>query len=181
MLLNTPLCDFGWQAPDFMLPDPDGQMHSLGSFIGENGLLIAFICNHCPYVKAIINRLVDDTAALQQRGVNTVAIMPNDYQNYPEDNPQNMTAFINRHHIPFPYLIDETQQAAKAYGAVCTPDFFGLNKDMKLQYRGRLDDAKLGSADKRQPELLEAMIKVAETGRGPEQQFPSMGCSIKWR
>ncbi len=181
MLMNTPICDFGWQAPDFKLPDPTGQLHSLGSLIGENGLLIAFICNHCPYVKAIINRLVDDAAALQQRSVNTVAIMPNDYQNYPEDSPKNMIAFINRHHIPFPYLIDETQQAAKAYGAVCTPDFFGLNKDAKLHYRGRLDDAKMGPADKRQPELLGAMIKVVETGQGPKHQIPSMGCSIKWR
>ncbi len=181
MLLNTPICDFGWQAPNFTLPDPAGQLYHLDSLIGENGLIIAFICNHCPYVKAIIFRLVNDATALQQRGINTVAIMPNDYQNYPEDSPENMLAFINRHHIHFPYLIDETQQVAKTYGAVCTPDFFGLNADGKLHYRGRLDDSKMGVADKRQPELLEAMIKVSETGRGPEHQFPSMGCSIKWR
>ena len=113
MLLNTPICDFGWQAPDFTLPDTGNRLHKLDSLIGPNGLLIAFICNHCPYVKAIIDRLVSDAIALQQRGINTVAIMPNDYHNYPEDSPENMVAFINRHHITFPYLIDETQQVPK--------------------------------------------------------------------
>ena len=164
MLLNTPVCDFGWQAPDFTLPDTDNRLHELESLIGANGLLIAFICNHCPYVKAIIDRSVSDAIALERHGVNTVAIMPNDYHSYPKDSPENMVAFINSHHIPFPYLIDETQQVAKAYEAVCTPDFFGLNAEGKLQYRGRLDDAKMGTADNRQPELLEAMIKIAETG-----------------
>ena len=181
MLINTPICNFGWQAPDFMLPDPSGKFYSLHSLIGRNGLLIAFICNHCPYVKAIIDRLVDDAAVLQQHGVNTVAIMPNDYQNYPEDSPKNMKTFINRHHIHFPYLIDETQQAARAYEAVCTPDFFGLNANAELHYRGRLDNTKMGLTDKRQPELLQAMRNMVETGRGPEHQIPSMGCSIKWR
>ena len=181
MLLNTPICDFGWKAPDFTLPDTNNRLHELNSLIGVNGLLIAFICNHCPYVKAIIDRLVSDTNALQQRGINTVAIMPDDYHSYPEDSPQNMEAFINRHHIPFPYLIDETQQVAKTYGAVCTPDFFGLNADGKLNYRGQPDDAKMGPADNRQPELLRAMIKVAETSQGPEHQVSSIGCSIKWR
>ena len=181
MLLNTPVCDFGWQAPDFILPDTNNRLHELDSLIGANGLLIAFICNHCPYVKAIIDRLVSDAIALQQRGINTVAIMPNDYHSYPEDSPENMVAFINRHHIPFPYLVDETQQVAKAYAAVCTPDFFGLNSKGKLHYRGRLDDFKMETGDNRQPELLEAMIKVAESGQGPEHQIPSMGCSIKWK
>ena len=181
MLLNTPVCDFGWQAPDFTLPDTGNRLHKLDSLIGPNGLLIAFICNHCPYVKAIIDRLVSDATDLQQRGINTVAIMPNDYHSYPEDSPENMVTFINRHHIPFPYLIDETQQVAKAYAAVCTPDFFGLNAEGKLHYRGRLDDAKMETVDNRQPELLEAMIKVAESGPGPEHQIPSMGCSIKWK
>ncbi|MBL82130.1 MAG: thioredoxin family protein [Rhodospirillaceae bacterium] len=181
MPLNTPICDFGWQAPNFTLHDTNNQLHQLDSLVGLNGLLIAFICNHCPYVKAIIDRLVSDATALQQHGINTVAIMPNDYHSYPEDSPENMVAFITRHHIPFPYLIDETQQVAKVYGAVCTPDFFGLNAEGKLHYRGRLDDIKIGTSNKRQPELLEAMIKVAETGRGPEHQAPSMGCSIKWR
>ena len=181
MLLNTPVCDFGWQAPNFTLPDTNNRLHGLDSLIGANGLLIAFICNHCPYVKAIIDRLVSDAIALQQRGINTVAIMPNDYHSYPEDSPENMVAFINRHHIPFPYLIDETQQVAKDYAAVCTPDFFGLNAEGKLHYRGRLDDVKMETGDNRQPELLEAMIKMAETGQGPEHQIPSMGCSIKWK
>ena len=181
MLLNTPVCDFGWKAPNFTLPDTNNRLHGLDSLIGANGLLIAFICNHCPYVKAIIDRLVSDAIALKQRGINTVAIMPNDYHSYPEDSPENMVTFINRHHIPFPYLIDETQQVAKAYAAVCTPDFFGLNADGKLNYRGRLDNAKMGTGDNRQPELLEAMIKIAESGVGPEHQIPSMGCSIKWK
>jgi len=181
MLLNTPICDFGWQAPDFTLPDTDNRLHELDSLAGLNGLLIAFICNHCPYVKGIIDRLVSDATALQRHDINTVAIMPNDYQSYPEDSPENMVAFITRHHIPFPYLIDETQQVAKAYAAVCTPDFFGFNAEGKLQYRGRLDNARVGKADNRQPELLKAMIEVAETGQGPEHQVPSMGCSIKWR
>ena len=118
MLLNTPVCDFGWQAPDFTLPDTGNRLHKLDSLIGPNGLLIGFICNHCPYVKAIIDRLVSDATALQQRGINTVAIMPNDYHSFPEDSPENMVTFINRHHIPFPYLIDETQQVAKAYACL---------------------------------------------------------------
>ena len=181
MLLNTPVCNFGWKAPNFTLPDTDNRLHELDSLIGVNGLLVAFICNHCPYVKAIIDRLVSDATTLQQYGINTVAIMPNDYHSYPEDSPENMVTFINRHHIPFPYLIDETQQVAKAYAAVCTPDFFGLNAEFKLHYRGRLDDAKMGTAYNRQPELLKAMIKMVETGQGPEHQVPSMGCSIKWQ
>ena len=181
MLLKTPVCNFGWQAPDFTLPGTDNRLHKLDSLIGDNGLLIAFICNHCPYVKAVIDRLVHDAAVLKERGVNTAAIMPNDYHSYPEDSPENMMTFINQHRIPFPYLLDENQQVAKAYAAVCTPDFFGLNAEGKLHYRGRLDDARMESADNRQPELLKAMIKVAETGEGPEHQVPSMGCSIKWR
>ena len=181
MLLNTPVCDFGWQAPDFTLPDTGNRLHKLDSLIGPNGLLIGFICNHCPYVKAIIDRLVSDATALQQRGINTVAIMPNDYHSYPEDSPPKMKEFAQDHKLPFPYLIDEAQQVAKAYGAVCTPDFFGLNSAGQLQYRGRLDEAKMGPADNRQAELLAAMQMVAATGRGPAQQTPSMGCSIKWR
>ena len=180
MLLDTPICDFGWQAPDFSLADPDGQTHSLNSLMGERGLLIAFICNHCPYVKAIIDRLIDDAEALHPHGVNTVAIMPNDYHSYPDDSPAKMKEFIRLHTISFPYLIDETQQVARAYGAVCTPDFFGLNAAGQLQYRGRLDDARMGAAEHRQAELLAAMQMVAETGKGPAQQIPSMGCSIKW-
>ena len=181
MLLDTPICDFGWQAPDFELADANAQSVSLSDAMGENGLLIAFICNHCPYVKAIIDRLVADAETLRQHGVNTLAIMPNDYHSYPEDSPAKMREFIQLHNLRFPYLVDETQQVARAYGAVCTPDFFGLNAAGQLQYRGRLDDAKMGNPANRSAELLAAMQMVARTGTGPAQQIPSMGWSIKWK
>ena len=181
MLLDTPVCDFGWQAASFDLATPDGERHSLASSMGENGLLIAFICNHCPYVKAVIGRLVDDSLRLQELGIATIAISANDYVTYPEDSPQHMAEFARQHNFPFPYLVDETQAVARAYGAVCTPDFFGLNRQGQLQYRGRLDDAKMGAASGRRAELLEAMQKIAATGSGPDEQIPSMGCSIKWR
>ena len=181
MLLDTPLCDFGWKAPPFTLADPDGRQHSLDDMMGERGLLVAFICNHCPYVKAVIDRLVADAAALAGDGVNTVAIMPNDYATHPDDSPPRMKAFAQQHGFGFPYLIDETQQVAREWGAVCTPDFFGLNAAGELQYRGRIDDAKMGNADGRTAELLEAMRLVASTGNGPRAQIASMGCSIKWR
>jgi len=181
MLLDTPICDFGWQAPAFTLAEPDGQKHTLSELMGENGLLIAFICNHCPYVKAIIDRLVEDAGILRKSGINTAAIMPNDYHSHPADSPAKMTAFARTHNFGFPYLVDETQQVARAYGAVCTPDFFGLNAAGQLHYRGRLDDARMGAADHRQAELLSAMQKIATTGAGPDQQTPSMGCSIKWK
>ena len=181
MLLDTPLCDFGWKAPAFTLADPDGHRHSLDGLMGERGLLVAFICNHCPYVKAVIDRLVADAAALAEDGVNAVAIMPNDYASHPDDSPQRMREFAKRHRFGFPYLIDETQQVARDWGAVCTPDFFGLNAAGELQYRGRIDDAKMGDAGTRTAELLQAMRLVAATGRGPEAQSASMGCSIKWK
>jgi len=181
MLLDTPLCDFGWKAPAFTLTDPDGHRHSLDGLMGEHGLLVAFICNHCPYVKAVIDRLVADAAALARDGVNTVAIMPNDYASHPDDSPQRMREFAQQHRFGFHYLIDETQQVARDWGAVCTPDFFGLNAAGELQYRGRIDDAKMDDAGSRTAELLEAMRLVAATGRGPEAQIASMGCSIKWK
>ena len=134
MLLDTPLCDFGWKAPTFTLADPDGNRHSLDGLMGERGLLVAFICNHCPYVKAVIDRLITDAAALAKDGVNTVAIMPNDYASHPDDSPPRMKAFAQQHGFGFPYLIDETQQVARDWGAVCTPDFFGLNAAGELQY-----------------------------------------------
>ncbi len=180
MLLDTPICDFGWQARPFNLADPDGKMHSLDDLMGEKGLLIAFICNHCPYVQAVIDRLVDDAKTLQAEGVNVVAIMSNDYSYVPSDSPANMKKFAARHGMTFPYLVDENQEIGKAYGAVCTPDFFGFNAAGELQYRGRLDDAGMGRSDNRTPELLNAMRQVAETGHGPQAQIPSMGCSIKW-
>ena len=181
MLLDTPLCDFGWQAPEFTLPNPDGELFTLSEQLGDNGLLIAFICNHCPYVKAIADRLAADTDLLMSQGINVLAIMSNDYQNYPSDSPENMTLFAQKHHFLFPYLVDKDQTVAKSYGAVCTPDFFGFNKAGALQYRGRLDDAKMDDATSRIPELLNAMQLIAETGLGPQQQHASMGCSIKWR
>ncbi|MEM9843322.1 MAG: thioredoxin family protein [Pseudomonadota bacterium] len=181
MLLDTPICDFGWPAPDFTLATPDGDTHRMRDHLGEKGLLIAFICNHCPYVKAIADRLSADAADLKSEGFGVLAVMSNDYQSYPDDAPAKMTAFARQHGFGFPYLIDEDQAVARAYGAVCTPDFFGLDAAGGLQYRGRLDDAKMGDASQRNPELLNAMRQVGETGHGPEDQTPSMGCSIKWR
>lgn len=181
MLKDTPLCDFGWQAPDFTLKDTDGNTHSMRAHLGDKGLLIAFICNHCPYVQATIDRLVADAKVMMAEGINVLAVMSNDYRSYPEDAPDKMKEFAQAHDFPFPYLIDEEQQVGQQYGAVCTPDFFGLNAQGELQYRGRIDDARMGDASNRKPELLHAMRQIAEAGRGPEEQFPSMGCSIKWR
>lgn len=180
MLLNTPLCDFGWKAPDFTLCDPDGRSYDMSSQVGEKGLLIAFICNHCPYVKAIADRLAADARTLQAEGVNVLAVMSNDYQDVPADAPPQMKQFAQQHGFTFPYLVDEDQTVGRSYGAVCTPDFFGLNSDGELQYRGRLDDARMGDASDRTPELLNAMRQIADTGNGPAEQTPSMGCSIKW-
>ncbi|MEC7210557.1 MAG: thioredoxin family protein [Pseudomonadota bacterium] len=178
---NTPLCDFGWKAPAFTLRDPLGGTYSLDGMMGEKGLLVAFICNHCPYVVAVIDRLVADAAALKDDGVNTVAIMANDYATYTDDSPDRMLEFAAKHGFGFPYLVDETQEVARAWGAVCTPDFFGLNEAGELQYRGRIDDAKMGDASNRTPELMNAMRQIAATGKGPADQSPSMGCSVKWR
>lgn len=181
MLLDSPICDFGWKAPDFTLKDPDGKAHSLMDVIGENGLLIAFICNHCPYVQAIAARLAEDTAALIDQGYGVAAIMSNDYRAVPADSPPEMKRFAAKHGFRFPYLVDEDQAVGKAYGAVCTPDFFGFNRDFGLQYRGRLDNLVRAGTGERVPELLMAMRQIGETGEGPRQQTPSMGCSIKWR
>lgn len=181
MLLETNSDNLGWTAAPFTLPDPSGKSYSLTDLQGENGLLIAFICNHCPYVKAIGDRFSADATVLQNAGINVVGINSNDFKNYPDDSPENMTLFAKKHGFTFPYLVDETQSVAKEYGAVCTPDFFGFNKAGVLQYRGRLDDARMEGGDQRTPELLNAMELVAQTGKGPEQQLPSMGCSIKWK
>lgn len=180
--LQTPVCEFGKKAIDFNLPGVDQQQWTLEKCAGERGLLIFFISNHCPYVKAIRKKLVRDTRDLKALGVNSVAIMPNDTVAYPEDSFDNMIRIAREFDFPFPYLLDESQEVARAYGAVCTPDFFGYNADLELQYRGRLDAAGPKSDDDSQTrELYEAMKQVAETGRGPEHQVPSMGCSIKWR
>jgi len=180
--LNTPVCDFGKPAADFALPGVDNGIWTLERCRGSRGLLVMFICNHCPYVKAIRERLVRDTRELRDLGVNSVAIMSNDPGQYPEDSFENMQAIARQFDFPFPYLLDESQSVAKAYGAVCTPDFFGYNSNLELQYRGRLDAGTTQSApDDTDRELFRAMVQVADTGRGPLEQAPSMGCSIKWR
>lgn len=179
--LETPVCEFGLPAVDFALPGVDGKTWTLQDCRGEKGLLVFFICNHCPYVKAIRDRLVRDARELKALGVNSVAIMSNDASQYEEDSFENMQKAAREFDFPFPYLLDETQQTAKAYGAVCTPDYFGYNADLELQYRGRLDESrKEAAAENVRRDLFEAMEQVAETGKGPEEQIPSMGCSIKW-
>ncbi|MCW8891580.1 MAG: thioredoxin family protein [Sedimenticola sp.] len=180
--LETPVCEFDTPAIDFNLPGVDGQQWSLAQCRGEKGLLVMFICNHCPYVKSVRERIVRDALELNSLGVNSVAIMSNDPSLYEEDSFENMRQIAEQYQFPFPYLLDESQAIAKAYGAVCTPDFFGYNADLKLQYRGRLDASRKETAPgdvKR--DLFEAMRQVAETGEGPLAQIPSMGCSIKWK
>ena len=178
---ETPICDAGWKAPDFRLKGVDGEFHTLGDLRGERATMVMFICNHCPYVIAALERVVRDAGELAGNGVASVAIMPNDVAAYPADSFDNMVALAERYTFPFAYLIDETQEVARAYDAVCTPDFFGFNADLELQYRGRLDSARLEPAANARRELFEAMVRIAETGKGPAEQLPSMGCSIKWR
>ncbi len=181
-LVHTPICDFGWEAPSFQLYGIDGTSHDLASICGENGTLLMFICNHCPYVKAVITRLVEDVKSLQSEGFGVAAIMPNAIELVEADSSHNMKVFAETHGFTFPYLIDEMQEYARAYNAVCTPDFFGFNAKNELQYRGRLDDSGLEPANEgTQRELLEAMRLIGETGHGPRDQIASMGCSIKWR
>ena len=177
---ETPVCEFNQAALDFNLKGVDGRQHSLASLKGENGLLVMFICNHCPYVKSIIDRIIRDAKELKTLGINTVAIMSNVPSDYEEDSFENMQIIAAEMKFPFPYLIDETQEAAKAYGAVCTPDFFGYNKNLGLQYRGRLDESRTEAVANAKRDLFEAMKEVAATGKGPAEQIPSMGCSIKW-
>jgi peroxiredoxin len=179
--IHPPVCAFGWQAPDFSLPDIDGRMVTLKESMGPNGLLVMFICNHCPYVKAILPRLIADVSELKSLGVNTVAIMSNDPTDYPEDSLENMRKIAKEMAFPFPYLLDETQQVAKRYDAVCTPDFFGFNNLFELQYRGRFDESRKETAPNSTRDLFHAMRMVAETGQGPKEQMSSIGCSIKWK
>lgn len=179
--LETPVCDFDRPAIDFALPGIDGKIWTLAECAGEKGLLVMFICNHCPYVKAVMERIVRDTRELLDYGVKSVAIMSNDATEYPEDSFENMQKVARDYGFSFPYLVDETQEIAKAYGAVCTPDFFGYNADLKLQYRGRLDASRKETAPDAPRDLFEAMKQVALTGQGPREQIPSMGCSIKWK
>jgi len=181
-LIHTPLCNFGAPAPSFSLPGVDGRLWSLDDCRGPNGLLVMFICNHCPYVKAIQERLVRDTRELKAAGIGSVAIMSNDPVEYPEDSFENMKRVSDQFGYSFPYLLDETQEVAKAYGAVCTPDFFGYNQDLGLQYRGRIDESgRQPAAPEVRRDLFEAMRTIAKTGHGPSEQTASMGCSIKWR
>lgn len=179
--LDAPVCDFGWNASDFNLPGVDGTMHGLTDIAGQNGTLLMFICNHCPYVKAIVSKLVSDCEILQTAGIGIAAISSNDAATYPADSFDNMKVFALENDFTFPYLYDETQAIARAYRAVCTPDFFGFNRDLQLQYRGRFDSS--GSnfeASASHPDLREAMLQVCATGTGPSNQIASIGCSIKW-
>jgi peroxiredoxin len=181
VLSKTSICAFGWKARDFSLKGVDGKIYTLADVRGSKGTLVVFICNHCPYVRAVIGRLVAEANALREIGVGTIAIMPNDTETYREDSFDNMKAFAAKHGFTFPYVIDATQEVAKAYSAQCTPDFFGFNAHDELQYRGRLDASRTTLVPDARRELFEAMKQVTETDHGPEEQFPSMGCSIKWR
>jgi peroxiredoxin len=181
MAATPPVCDFGWKAVDFSLLGIDGRTHSLTDLAGPKGTLVVFMCNHCPYVRSIIGRLAAEAEALAALGIGVVGINANDPTAYPEDSYENMKSFAEEHGFGFPYLVDPTQETARAYGAVCTPDFFGFNKDLALQYRGRLDESRTALVPNARRELFEAMRQVAETGRGPAEQIPSMGCSIKWK
>ena len=180
-LTETPICNFKELAKNFTLLSTDNKKLSLNDIKGKNGTLIMFICNHCPYVKAVIKDIVNDTKYLENLGIKSAAIMSNDVKNYPDDSFENMISFSKLHDFSFPYLIDETQNVAKEYGAVCTPDFFGYNKNLELQYRGRIRELKdLKPVRKDDSDLKVAMKLVAETGKGPKNQIPSMGCNIKW-
>jgi peroxiredoxin len=180
MILNATRA-MGWKARDFALQGIDGKIYSLADVRGPNGTLVVFICNHCPYVKASIKRIVDEVNALREIGIGTIATMPNDTEAYPEDSFENMKAFAERHNFTFPYVIDTAQEVARAYGAQCTPDFFGFNAQDELQYRGRLDASRMTPIASARRDLFEAMKQIAETGHGPKDQLPSMGCSIKWK
>jgi peroxiredoxin len=171
----------GWKANDFTLQGIDGKTYSLAEVRGPKGTLVVFICNHCPYVKASISRIVAEANALRQNGIGTIAIMPNDTESYPEDSFDNMKGFAARYAFSFPYVIDTTQHVARAYDAQCTPDFFGFNAQDELQYRGRLDASRMTPIANARRDLFEAMKQIAETGHGPKEQIPSMGCSIKWK
>ena len=181
MLLQTPICEFGQKAHDFELKSTENKNLSLSDIKGENGTLIMFISNHCPYVKAITKDMVEDCNEFKKIGINSVAICANDPTNYPEDSFENMILFSKKHQFSFPYLVDETQNIAKTYDAVCTPDFFGYNKNLELQYRGRMRELRnLVPVRDGKSDLLIAMKEIATTGKGPKNQIPSAGCSIKW-
>ncbi len=182
MAATPPVCEFGWPAPDFRLPATNGRSYALADIAGETGTLVMFICNHCPYVLAVLDRLVADARSLQEMGVGVAAICSNDAVAYPADSFDRMREMAEKADFPFPYLHDEDQSVARAYGAACTPDFFGFDRGLGLQYRGRLDASGRNPAPAGAPrELVEAMRLVVETGHGPKHQVPSIGCSIKWK
>jgi len=175
---DTPL---GTPAPAFDLPGTDGNRHTLASVSGPNGLVVMFICNHCPYVKAVLDKIVRDARDLAREGVGVIAISSNDPSDYPEDSFEQMKRVAKQHSFGFPYAFDETQEVARAYGAVCTPDFFGFDRDLRLAYRGRLDDSGRSPKEGNRRELYEAMVQTTRTGKAPAEQHPAMGCSIKWK
>jgi len=182
--LETPICNFGWKAPDFNLKGVDEKNYNFSGIKGENGTLIMFICNHCPYVKSVIGRIVEDCQILQENGIGIIAIMSNDVNDPKyghEDSFENMIKFSKNNQFSFPYVYDETQETGREYDAVCTPDFFGFNSNNKLQYRGRLESSQQELVPNARKELLEAMLQVAKNGKGPKEQIPSIGCSIKWK
>jgi peroxiredoxin len=179
--LNPPVCDFGWKAPNFNLPGVDGKNWTLKDIAGPKGTLVMFICNHCPYVKAIRERLVADVRELKALGINAIAIQSNDVVNYPDDSFERMKEVAAEFDFPFPYVLDENQEVAKAYDAICTPDFFGFNAKLELQYRGRFDESRKETVSNSTRDLFNAMKQIAETGLGPKEQIASIGCSIKWK
>ncbi len=182
MAVSPPVCDFGWKAPEFRLPATDGKTYALSDIAGPNGALVMFICNHCPYVLAVMDRIIRDARELQGLGIGVAAICSNDPTTHPDDSFENMKRMAEAQNFPFPYLHDESQDVARTWDAACTPDFFGINAAGELQYRGRLDASGRNPAPPDAPrELLDAMRQVAETGRGPADQMASMGCSIKWK
>ena len=182
--LETPICDFGWKAPEFNLIGIDNKFYSFQDIRGPKGTLVMFICNHCPYVRSVIHRIVEDVTLLKEKGIGVIAIMSNDVNDPKygaEDSFDNMKLFSERNNFVFPYVYDETQSVGRKYNAVCTPDFFGFNANDELQYRGRLEESKMKIIPDAKKELLEAMMQVSETGSGPQDQIPSIGCSIKWK
>ncbi len=179
--LQPPICDFGWRAVDFDLEGVDGRRYTLADIQGDKGTLVMFICNHCPYVKSVIDRIIRDVAELKDYGIGAIAISVNDPADYPGDSFDNMKRWSNELRFPFPYVVDPTQQIGREYDAVCTPDFFGFNKGLELQYRGRLDESRKEAIPGAHRDLFEAMVQISKTGQGPRDQISSMGCSIKWR
>ena len=178
---ETPPAEIGWQAEDFNLKSTDENYFNLAKAKGPNGLVVVFMCNHCPYVQAILNKIIRDARDLKVYGVYTIGIMPNDTKSYPEDSFENMIELHKKVQLPFPYLIDEEQSVAKKYKTVCTPDFYGFDAKLQLQYRGRLDSAGNSASIDATRELYEAMIAVTQSSKKPKKQYPSIGCSIKWR